>query len=332
MEGTAKKKMTDNSRHLLIILVTAIIIVLAGGCGKERPPRSEKELIIFHAGSLSIPFRDISAAFNELHPDVIIKAEAAGSRTCARKISDLKKQCDIMASADYKVIANLLMGEYADFNIHFATNEMAIAYTEKSRFAEQITADNWHEILLKENVAIGRADPDLDPCGYRTVMAFQLAQKHYNIPGLAEKLTAKNKYIRPKETDLLALLEAGEIDYVFIYRSVASQHGLKILLLDDRINLKSPDMKDFYNTAKVDVSGKKPGEFITRTGEAMIYGVTICKDAPNPKVAADYVAFLLSPKGQAIIERNGQDFIQPPKAFGYENLPENIKPLCQPVE
>ncbi|HEG44238.1 MAG TPA: tungstate ABC transporter substrate-binding protein WtpA [Phycisphaerales bacterium] len=313
-------------------LIAVFIIIIAAGCAKEGPPRSDKELIIFHAGSLSVPFRDISAAFNELRPDVTIKAEAAGSRACARKISDLKRQCDVMASADYKVIANLLMPEYADFNIQFAANEMAIAYTKKSRFAEQITAENWHEILLKENVAIGRADPDLDPCGYRTVMALQLAQKHYNIPGLADKLLNKEWVIRPKETDLLVLLEAGEIDYVFIYRSVASQHGLEILFLPDQINLKSSDMKEFYNTAKVEVSGKEPGETIIRTGEPMIYAVTICKDAPNPKVAADYVAFLLSPKGQAIIERNGQEFIQPPKAFGYDYLPEKIKPLCKPVD
>ena len=323
--------MTDSSRHLPIILV-AIIIALAGGCGKEGPSRSDKELIIFHAGSLSVPFRDISKAFNELHPDVTIKAEAAGSRSCARKISDLKRQCDVMASADYKVIANLLMPKYAGFNIQFATNEMAIAYTEKSRFAEQVTSENWHEILLKKNVAIGRADPDLDPCGYRTVMAFQLAQKHYNIGGLADKLMSKEWVIRPKETDLLVLLEASEIDYVFIYRSVANQHGLKILLLPDQINLKSPHLKEFYSTAKVEVSGKKPGETITRIGEAMIYAVTICKDAPNPKVAAEYVAFLLSPKGRAIIERNGQEFVQPPKAFGYDYLPEKIKLSCKPVE
>ena len=59
--------------------------------------------------------------------------------------------------------------------------------------------------------------------------------------GLAEELRQKHggKYIRPKETDLLALLEAGEIDYLFIYRSVAGQHGLKMILLDDEINLKS---------------------------------------------------------------------------------------------
>jgi molybdate/tungstate transport system substrate-binding protein len=323
---------TGNPKHLSITLIAALIIITAAGCAKKQPRQSEKELVIFHAGSLSVPFRDISAAFNELYPDVTIKAEAAGSRACARKISDLKKQCDVMGSADYKVIANLLMDEYADFNIQFAANEMAIAYTEKSRFAAQITAGNWHEILLKENVAIGRADPDLDPCGYRTVMALQLAQKHYNISGLAEKLLNKEWVIRPKETDLLVLLEAGEIDYVFIYRSVASQHGLEILLLPDQINLKSPDMKEFYIAAKVEVSGKKPGETITRIGEPMIYGVTICKDAPNPKIAADYVAFLLSSKGQAIIERNGQEFIQPPKAFGYENLPENIKPLCEPAD
>ena len=33
-----------------------------------------------------------------------------------KKICDLKKECDVMASADYKVISSLLMPDYADYN------------------------------------------------------------------------------------------------------------------------------------------------------------------------------------------------------------------------
>lgn len=318
-----------------LIIVIAVAVVLAGGELVWRqialPPAGE-ELIIFHAGSLSVPFREVSSEFEKFHPEIAVKAEAAGSRACARKISDLGRQCDVMASADYKVVANLLMGEHADFNIRFALNEMVIAYTEKSGGSEIITVDNWHEILLKERIAFGRSDPNLDPCGYRTLMVFQLAQKYYEVDELAAKLKAKGKHIRPKETDLLALLETGEIDYLFIYRSVATQHGLKMVLLPDEINLKSSEFSDLYGTSEVQVSGKKPGEFITRKGEPMVYSVTVCKDALNPEAAQEWVAFLLSDKGRSIMESNGQPCIVPPVVDGGDKLPELLKQACKYFE
>jgi len=100
-------------------------------------------------------------------------------------------------------------------------------------------------------VAVGRADPDRDPCGYRTVMVLQLSEKHYGLPELADHLLAKDqRFIRPKETDLLALLESGEIDYLFIYRSVIEQHKLKMVSLPSEVNLSSPAMADCYRTAE----------------------------------------------------------------------------------
>jgi molybdate/tungstate transport system substrate-binding protein len=162
-------------------------------------------------------------------------------------------------------------------------------------------------------------------------MTFQLAENYYQIPGLAKKLARKNnlRYIRPKETDLLALLEADQIDYLFIYRSVAAQHGLKILLLPDEVNLKSPALSTLYSTASVRVTGKKPGEYITRIGEPMVYSVTIPKNAPNQKAAQEWIELLLSPRGQAIMKDNGQPCITPPIADGFGFLPENLKPLCR---
>jgi len=309
----------------VIIAVAAVVVALVGIFLAYRELASAPaELIIFHAGSLSVPFRQVSEEFEKICPGITVRAEAAGSRSCARKISDLGRLCDVMGSADYRVVANLLMPDYADFNIRFALNEMVIAYTEHSRFAAEITATNWPEILLRDQVAFGRADPDLDPCGYRTLMVFQLAQNHYRIEGLAEKLKARagDRFIRPKETDLLALLETGEIDYLFIYRSVATQHGLKMVLLPDEINLKSQAHAALYSTAVVEVSGRKPGETILRKGEPMIYSVTIPKNAPNRRAAEAWVAL-------AIMEDNGQPFISPPEVDGRENLPEVIRRLCQ---
>ncbi len=299
----------------------------SGAKGKEGP----RELIVFHAGSLSVPFGELSDLFSRKHPGVTVKAEAAGSRDTARKVSDLGRRCDVLGSADYRVVENLLMPELADFNIRFATNRMGIAYTDASRKAKEIGPENWPDVLLEPEVAFGRSDPDSDPCGYRTVMVFQLAERHYGRPGLAALLEEKDgaRFIRPKETDLLALLEAGEIDYMFIYRSVARQHGLKFLDLPDDVNLGSADLADSYATAQVKVTGKEPGEFLTHVGEPIVYSVTIPKNAPSPDLAEQYVALLLSPEGRQIMDRNGQAPIVPPLTGEHDRLPAGLKPCFE---
>jgi molybdate/tungstate transport system substrate-binding protein len=309
------RKETHRTGHVLLLL--ACLLATAPGC-KRQQENETKTLAVFHAGSLAIPFREVSRLFEKRHPGVRVQAEAAGSRDTARKVSDLGRKCDVLGSADYRVVENLLMPEHASFNIQFATNEMTIAYTKKSRRGQEITANNWHEILLDPKVAFGRSDPNRDPCGYRTVMLFQLAEAHLGLTGLAKKLQQKDgqRFIRPKETDLLALLESGQIDYMFIYRSVAKQHQLATVQLPAEIHLGSPDMADTYKHARVSVTGKKPGQHLTRVGAPIAYSVTMPKNGARPELATAYLELLLSPEGQAIMDRNGQRPITPVRARG----------------
>ena len=304
---------------------------------QDSPPSNysgheSEQLIIFNAGSLAVPFKEISEEFKALHPDVKIILEATGSRICARKIADLKKPCDVMASSDYTVIDNLLIPKYADWNIKFASNEMAIVFSENSKQANNINEENWFDILLQKDVAFGRSDPNSDPCGYRALLVTILAEKFYNRPGLVDAIKSKDQqYIRPKEVDLLALLETGVIDYIFIYRSIAVQHNLKYLVLPDEINLKKADLSDFYKTASVSLTGKLPGTFITKTGESIIYSVTIPKNAPNRKLAMAFLTFLLDAhSGGAILEKNGQSFVVPSTTETFNKLPESLRFFALP--
>ncbi len=284
------------------------------------------KLTVFHAGSLSVPFKEMVTAFNKKHPDVEILLEAAGSRTCARKISDLNRPCDVMASADYTVIDQLLIPEHADWNIKFAANEMTLVYHKASRRADEINRDNWPEILADKTVIFGRSDPNADPCGYRAVLTMKLAGNYYQNPAIPETLLKKDlNYIRPKETDLLGLLESHSIDYIFLYRSVAQQHGLEYLLLPDEINLKKDELTGAYAQASVEISGNKPGETVTKTGAPMVYGITIPKNAGNPKAAMAFVDFILGPEGTAIMERSGQPTVGPSPSDSFERIPAELK-------
>ena len=310
------------------ILILMLLLSFSGLVSAE----TYGKLIIFNAGSLAIPFKEISEAFNKKYPDVKVYREASGSRTCARKITDLKKPCDVMASADYTVIENLLLPDYADWNISFATNEMAIMHMKDSKYAKEINGTNWHEILLRKGVEYGHSDPNCDPCGYRSQLVWQLAEKYYRVPGLYEKLreNCPPRNVRPKETDLIALLEAGEIDYLFIYRSVCEQHHMPFVILPDEINLKSADHWLFYKQASIKITGKRPGEFIQKTGKPMVYGITVPKNAPNKEAAIAFVAFVVGPDGQTIMRRNGQPPVSPPKATGKVDLmPSVLKKLIK---
>jgi len=321
-----------NSNRLTKLILITFGIFLSSFFGmSQKNEQLSGDLIIFHAGSLSVPFKDVASDFKKLYPLVNIQMEAAGSVACVRKITDLNKPCDIMASADYAVIDKMLIPAYADYNIKFASNELCVVYTEKSRYAKQINAKNWMDILLKSDVAFGRSDPNSDPCGYRTEMMFQLAEKYYKKSGLAKNFTSKDQtYLRPKETDLLALLETNSIDYIFLYRSVAVQHQLKYIVLPDAINLKNIAFASQYAAAKVEINGSKPGEKQTMTGEPMIYSFTILRNAPNKAAAIAFAEFLLTKsKGQATMARNGQPSVVPMKVNNYEKVPARLKPYVK---
>ncbi|MHC4133063.1 MAG: tungstate ABC transporter substrate-binding protein WtpA [Planctomycetota bacterium] len=316
-----------------LILVFLVLLLLITNTTKSAP-QDNKKLIIFHAGSLSVPFKHIAREFNKLHPDVRIFLESAGSRICARKISDLHRSCDVIAVSDYTVIDELLVPEHAEWNIKFASNEIVIAYREQSRMAKEISQNNWYEILLDKEVKFGRSDPDADPCGYRTVFTAILAEKFYIRPGLAELILNKDqKHIRPKEVDLLPLLEVGAIDYIFIYRSVAEQHKLKYITLPDQISLKSCKYSDFYKTASTRITGKEPGTYMTKTASPIVYGVTIPNNAPNRELALDFTDFLLnSQKGLAIMKQNNQMSVVPSSTETFEKIPKKLKKYALPME
>ncbi len=309
------------------------LLFLMISCNYSRKENNEQnndisgDLIIFHAGSLSVPFQQIADSFSAKHPQVNMKMESAGSVTCARKISELHRPCDVLASADYNVINKILIPEHASWNISFASNEMVIAFNERSEYHDIFNQKNWYDILAKNEVFYGRSNPDSDPCGYRTVLVLKLAEKYYRKTGLAQKILEKdNEYIRPKETDLIALAESGVIDYFFIYRSVAEQHGFNYILLPDSINLKEPEFEDFYSQVSVRIAGSKPGEFILQKGEPMVYGITIPHNAPNEKVALAFVQFVLEKNnGMNIMKNNGQHSVIPSYSKTYMNIPESLR-------
>lgn len=306
------------------LLISILLLISCSG------NKNKNQLILFHAGSLSVPVKQMCVDFKKENPDVEILTEISGSVDCARKITDLNRSCDLILVSDYKVIDEMLVPEHASWNIRFASNSLVIAFNHDSKL--QMDSVNWYNLLLDPSVKFGRSNPDSDPCGYRTVFLFQLAEKHYHQSGLAEKLLSKDiQFIRPKEVDLLALLEARAIDCFIIYRSVAVQHQLAFIELPLEVNLSLPAYDSLYSLACANIAANRPGETRQVCGEAIVYGLSIPKNAQNPILAQKFASFVLNKdNGLKIMAENGQPPIVPDFCTGYDSVPAILKQFVKP--
>jgi molybdate/tungstate transport system substrate-binding protein len=296
---------------------------------------AKDKVILFHAGSLTVPLAEMEKRFEAANPDIDVQREGGGSTKMARMISELNKPADIMASADYKVIDKTLIPAKADWNIRFATNQMVLCYTDTSRYAGEVNAGNWYEILARPDTVWGHSDPNLDPAGYRSLMVLKLAEKFYRTPGLYDRLIANRpeKNVRPKSVELVSLLKTGNMDYAWEYLSVAVQHELKYVKLDDHINLGNYQFDDFYKQAEVQVTGEKPGTFTTRAGQSITYGVTLIKESPNPAGAVRFLEFMLAADGGLkVLEDMGQPPFVPARVSSEQvknSLPGGLPKLVE---
>jgi molybdate/tungstate transport system substrate-binding protein len=319
----------SNSRAVAMLLSFAFASILVS-CQKPAPntaPADQAKLIVFNAGSLTASFAEMLDDFKRLHPGMTAQQESSGSLEAARKITDLGKQCDVLAVADFDVIPALLLPQYAEWYAVFARNQMVLAYTPKSKFSAEINDKNWFEILLRQGVEYGHSDPDQDPAGYRALLHWQLAEKYYSRPGLYRQLQDRMppKNIRPKSVELVALLQSGELDYIYEYRSVAEQNKLSFVVFPPEIDLGDPAKADFYANASVEVAGNKPGDKIKIQGMPILFGLTIPKPAQNSSAAEQFVAFIFSPEGQAIMKKYFLITVSPPLASDVSRLPAALR-------
>ncbi len=313
----------------LLFLISSLLLTGCGNSGRVQPV----EIIVFHAGSLSVPFNELKREYERINPEIKILLEPAGSLVCARKITELRKPCDIIASADYFVINELILPEYAKWSVRFATNEIVIAYNDKSKYSSEINVVNWTDILLRDDVIYSRSDPDTDPCGYRAVFTIMLEEKLHGKKGLTGKLLSKNKdFIRPKEVDLVALIESGAADYMFQYKSVAIQHGLRYLELPADINLSDPGKNDIYKSVSLDVTGQEPGSKMRVTGDYINYSMTVIDNAPRKNEAIDFLCFILSEEGRRIFRKNGQKPIIPFTTEQPDQLPSRLRQYLTQIQ
>ncbi|TAM33836.1 MAG: extracellular solute-binding protein [Burkholderiaceae bacterium] len=286
-------------------------------------------LTVFAAGTLGKTFTTLAHGFEKEHPGVTVQPQFGGSVKMVKQVTVLHQPADVVAVADYSVIPKYMFkGDEgnpatADWSIGFLGNAITFIYTPKSKGAKDVNADNWWQVLSEPGVEIGRSNPDTDPSGYQTLQMLALASQYYKQPDLQAKVLANapKKNIRDTEVNLISALELGQIDYLAIYHSDAVQHHMLSVKLPAQINLSDPKFAaDYAKGVAHTANGALPGKPI-------VYAMTIPNAAPHPKLAQEFVAYVLGPAGRKVIADNGFIPMQQPYAMNRDKVPADLRGL-----
>jgi tungstate ABC transporter binding protein WtpA len=312
------------------------------------PATATRPLKVYHAGSLASSFGKLEKMFEKAHPDVDVQLFSGTSGAIVDKVNKQNQKADVLASADYSLIAKNLVPANATWFANFAKNNMVLVYTDQSKYASEITADNWYKILGRSDVKYAISDPKSDPAGYRSLMALALAERKYGDATIFSTLVtpyskmnktvangvwtidatnpspdAKKLTITATGPEIAPLLKDGKVDYALEYSSVAIQSGLKYITLPTDIDLSDPAMEATYKTVQV----KRPSgsTTVTEVGMPIVYAVTTPVSAKSPDMGYEFIKLLLGSDGQAVLNADGQTPIVPAEAYG--SVPDVLKPM-----
>ena len=278
------------------------VLIAASACGSgETPVARPDTVVVYVAASLARPLRAVADSFGHITGTAVV-LESGGSLEHARKVTELQRIPDLLVLADHEVFPQLLMPAHVGSYEQFARNRMVIAYTPRSRHANDVNPATWREVLQRPGVEVGRPDPDRAPAGYRTLLLLKLAEAHYRDPGLSKRILARSpaRNMRGNAAEFAGLLELGELDYIFEYESLARSHGFRYVTLPREIDLSDPALADRYASVSVRVTGRTPRDSVTFVGAPILYGLAVPRQAPHLAAARNFVGFLLGP-GRAML-------------------------------
>jgi molybdate/tungstate transport system substrate-binding protein len=357
-----KRKYAAFAIFAALILISSTYFFIVNYVYDVKP--SKQTLTVFCATSLQFPLGKVETDFEKAHPDIDLQVQGHGTIQVIRHVTELNYKIDVVLVADYSLIPRMMYPtkiqntnqSYADYYIRFATNTMVLAYTNNSKYANEVTSDNWPSILTRSNVKIGMANPQLDALGYRALMTIQLAQDYYGNQELFHTLITSNlnppinsvpngrNYtimvpeiqnptsdkltLRASEVDLIALLESGYLDYCLLYLSNAKQYNFNYLQLPNEINLGSPQYQSNYERVQVVYDHERFATVtLDRTGETIYYGLTIPANAPHPELAEKFIQFIIEGQGKTDFEECYHPVFNPSYVDYLAGIPESLRSM-----
>jgi molybdate transport system substrate-binding protein len=255
-------------------LVASLILTLAlvSACDSNAPqPASAQSapqttLTVFAAASLTEAFSEIATAFEATHPGVDVTLNFAGSNTLRAQIEQ-GAQADVFASANIKEMDSLVKIGLVnvDKNIVFLTNRLVVI-TPEDNPAGLAT----FEELARSDLKLVLAAEEV-PVGRYARLVLDNVGPEFKAHALANVVSNETTV-----KQVVAKVQLGEADAGVVYASDA---------------VAAPELPVIEIPPEFNVLAEYPIAPLTK--------------APHPQLADVFVAFVLAPEGQVLLQKWG---------------------------
>jgi len=248
--------------------VTLFLTVLAlylSGCS---PAGGSGQLTVFAASSLTDAFEALGRAFQEEHPDIAVTFNFGSSSTVATQLIE-GASADVFASAN-----QAQMDRVADAGLISAPPELFAT----NRLTVILPADNPGQISSIQDLAG---------------------------PGVSLVLAAPGVPVR-EYTDL-ALANLGDAEWqAAVYRRLVSEEE-NVRIVVTKVALGEADAGIVYTSDITPEVAEQLIQLAIPDEDNVIasYPIAVMDAALNPDLAGEFLAFVRSPAGQAILQQSG---------------------------
>ncbi len=225
---------------------------------------------MFAAASLTDAFNEIGAEFGAAHPGVTLAFQFAGSQALRTQI-EAGAQADVFASATAKEMDTLVAGGQVDASapLIFLTNQLVVILPADNPAAldglDGLAAPGLKLVLAAEEV----------PVGNYARQSLELMNAQYGAD-FSERVLSNVVSNEDNVKQVVAKVQLGEADAGIVYTSDA---------------VAAPELRQIQIPAGLNIIAKYP--------------VAPLAGSPNADLAGDFIAFVLSADGRAILKKWG---------------------------
>jgi molybdate transport system substrate-binding protein len=280
----------------IALLLVLLIPLLAGCVGLSTPaaaPTSapaaiptpipptapaSRMLTVFAAASLTDAFKEIGKDFETAHPGVTVTFNFAGSQTLHTQLQQ-GAVADVFASANHTEMDGAVKDSLVTANTpqDFVTNKLVVVLPAGNPADLQTLSD-----LGKTGIKLVLADKTVPAGKYALQVLDTMSKDPAYGSDFSPKVLANVVSYETDVKQVVAKVQLGEADAGIVYISDS---------------IAAPELKTIEIPANFNVVARYPMATLTQ--------------APNPGLAGDFIAYVLSSDGQAVLKKWGFTPIKP---------------------
>jgi molybdate transport system substrate-binding protein len=262
------------------LLLTSLTFMTLVGC--TTPAQPPKTLTVFAAASLTESFTEIGKQFEADNPGVKVTFNFAGSQQLRAQLAQGAK-ADVFASANTKEMTTAIISDslvVSGTQRTFVTNRLIVILPKSNPGKITSLAD-----LARPGLKLDFADSSV-PVGQYTLDILTKMSQDATFGAMFKNKVAANVVSREDNVkSVVAKVQLGEADAGVVYATDITPNAAQ--------DLTTLDVPDKFNVIAT-------------------YPIAPLKNAPEPRLASQFVEWVLSSKGQQVLTQYGFISVQKP--------------------